>query len=227
MVKREEFLTSLLGQEGCKALKKATDHNPDLALSVIVRSLMGWLDVITRQDFQGKIPGTHYACEIKKNQSDTFSGHLKTKEDVVSFNNASLHNVAGAIATVLGVEDELPQNVDNTHLAALGKSIDLLIKARIVTSYKQKPVVPQKLSKSINLPRPSTRRVFRIAKASLTKSCSFCQEHFFKNDQFVGCHCFSGLSGCNLLNKSTEPVLSFNRSWDQEAITTLLEALKV
>jgi hypothetical protein len=221
--KRTKFLTGLLGADGAEALKKATDYNQNLAKSIVARSITGWLAVASRNDYKGKLPGNDYSCTLKKTEQG-FSGKIYNSQETVVFENATLNNVAGAIAIALGIDTEVPEKIDKISIQALGKSIDLLIKARFVADHRPQKVAPPSKKTIPSLPR-IVQRSYRLSKSALEAECKVCSEPFFVKEKFVSCHCFKGLGSINLLVKNEVPILTFNRSWDQEAITTLLEAL--
>lgn len=231
MNKRDSFLSSVLGPSGAKALNKATEANADLGSAIVARTIMSWLELVSRKDiFDGAIPDTNTRLLLKKS-NDVFDGVVHLDKKQLIFNNASLNQVAGSVAVALDLDNKVSSEVPGAQLVALGKSLDLLVKARFLSTH-QVPELPtiKKLSKSIikesRLPR--AKRLVKIELDALKTKCLVCKDNFFKAERFVGCHCFSELSSSiNLLRKNGKPVLSFNPNMDEDAVLAVLGALRI
>jgi hypothetical protein len=52
-----QFLKAVLGEDGAKALAKAAERAPELGNALLPRTIMAWLGVASRDDFEGTIPG--------------------------------------------------------------------------------------------------------------------------------------------------------------------------
>lgn len=130
-----KFLQIVLGQDGAKALAKATERAPILSSVLVPRTIVSWLDTAVRLQYEGEIPGLDNSyISLHKTESQTFTGALTVADNVHSFNEAELIHVAAAIGVALGISGQgVDPQLKGQDLSRLGKSIDLLVKARVVS----------------------------------------------------------------------------------------------
>ncbi len=135
MIFGEKFLAIVLGQDGAKALAKAAERAPILSSVLVPRTIISWLSTAVRLGYEGEIPGLDNSyISLNKTEAGTFVGALTVSENVHSFDGADLLHVAAAIGVALGVADQkLDPQLKGQDLGKLGKSIDLLVRARVVT----------------------------------------------------------------------------------------------
>lgn len=128
-----QFLVAVLGEDGARALAKASERSQELGNVLVPRTIMAWLGMAGRDSYEGDIPGViNSYVQFTKNEQD-YSGSVGVGEDVYTFENESIVHVAGAVAVALGIDHERAHpDLRDLDLARLGKSIDLLAKARAV-----------------------------------------------------------------------------------------------
>lgn len=126
------FLIGVLGKDGAHAFKKAIDREASLGGAVVPRAIMSWLNIATKYDYTGGIPGVSNTYLSFKKSETGLDGGISVGEEVYSFSGASAFHVAASVAVALGVENA-SANVRDQTLAKVGKSIDTLVKARIIT----------------------------------------------------------------------------------------------
>lgn len=128
------FLKSVLGDDGAEALRKANVRVPSLGAVLAPRTIISWLSTAVRVDYEGEIPGLENSYVNLQKSDDGYTGEMTVGDQVVSFDNSDVLHVAATIAVALGVDDAVDPSVKNTDISKLGKSIDLLVKARVVSS---------------------------------------------------------------------------------------------
>ncbi len=129
------FLKAVLGEDGAASLKKASDRLGDLEGVVVPRAIMAWLGVVARGDYEGELPGVEDSyLDFAKNDNGTYSGSISIGEGVFPFHNATVFQLAASMAMALGSgEIQIDGNFKDVDLVRLGKSIDLLAKAKYVS----------------------------------------------------------------------------------------------
>ena len=144
-----EFLKHVLGEDGQKAFEKADKRSGGIGVVLGPRAIIGWLSAAIKANFEGEIPGLHNSyISLQKHEANSFSGVLTIGEQVHSFNEADILHVAANIAVALGIEDlEIPQHLKNSDISKLGKSIDMLVKARVIAK-----ALSQDLQKNLQPP---------------------------------------------------------------------------
>lgn len=132
---KTKFLASVLGQDGASALLKAASRSEELENALLPRTILAFLGIVARSDFEGEIPGIDNSyLEFKKNDK-AYSGSITIGEEVYAFDQASLYHLAASIAVAIGADHErVDPSLRDLDIARLGKSIDLLAKARVVTN---------------------------------------------------------------------------------------------
>ena len=135
-VQRYAFLQAILGTDGAQALAKATERQPALAPVLIPRAIMSWLDLLDRDgDYEGDLPGVDNAyLEFAKSECG-YTGIISVGNSSWGFEAATSLHLAASIGVALGVDaDALDPEMRNVDLQRLGKSLDLLVKARAVAA---------------------------------------------------------------------------------------------
>ena len=132
--KKYGFLKAVLGQDGAAALKKAADRLGGLEDTILPRAVLAWLSVAARGDYEGAIPGIDDSyLDFTKNENGSYSGSIAMGEGIVPFYNATVFNLAASIALSLGAE-QFSDSFKNVDLVKLGKSIDIMAKAKFVSN---------------------------------------------------------------------------------------------
>lgn len=128
------FLKSVLGEDGAVALKKAAERSAELENALVPRAILSWLGISARTDYEGELPGLDNTYLQFKKSEDLYSGSISIDDGIYNFDSATLYHLAASIAVSMGVDsDKVSSDVRDLDLARLGKSIDLLVKARVVT----------------------------------------------------------------------------------------------
>lgn len=135
----DEFLTSVLGPSGAKALSKALDRSPQLAHALVPRTILSWVGLACRLGYSGTVPGTDVQVSFTKSTA----GYDGTVDDF-SLQSASIYQLSSALALALGVRpSEAPKQLKDLDLARLGKSIDLLVKYNTVRTHRMVKTEPK------------------------------------------------------------------------------------
>ena len=128
-------MVSILGSDGACALRKAAERSPEVEAVLVPRSVLAWINLIGRDDYEGDLPGVVDTSLTFKKSEDTYTGSITIGNDQYTFDHASSLHLASAVAVALGVDAEsFDPALKDLDLARLGKSIDLLVKAHSVTS---------------------------------------------------------------------------------------------
>lgn len=126
------FLEAILGTSGAQALQKAVQKNPGLETVLIPRTLVSWLNLVARDGFEGTVPGSPNSyCRLQKSETG-YSGAVTIGDFVHSFDANTVLHVAAALSVSMGAR-ELPTDVSPDQLQRLGKSLDLLVKAKAIS----------------------------------------------------------------------------------------------
>lgn len=126
------FLKDVLGIDGAKALEKAVERAPVLDSVLVPRTILAWLNTAVRLGYEGEVPGLNNSYIKLTKYEELLDGLITIGETTYPFEHSSVTHVAAAIGVALGanlkpIDDDLKGN----ELSLLGKSIDLLVKARI------------------------------------------------------------------------------------------------
>jgi hypothetical protein len=131
--RKYNFLKAVLGDQGAEALAKAAERSESVEGVLIPRTVMAWLGVVSRFDYEGTIPGVDDAyIDFAKNEYGTWDGSVAVGHGVFPFENASLVQLAASIAVALDSNSELPE-IRDVDIVRLGKSIDILVKSKYVS----------------------------------------------------------------------------------------------
>jgi len=150
------FLIAVLGVDGARALRKAVERSSECETVLVPRAILAWL-ALPQEEYEGDLPGIENTyCSFKKSENG-FDGSVTMGKDVYQFQGASQLHLASAIAVSIGVDSDRPHpSLRDLDLVRLGKSIDLLAKARYVAERLAKS---RSLEKAISLipPGPEVR----------------------------------------------------------------------
>lgn len=133
------FLQAVLGADGAGALAKAAQRSPSLEAALLPRAIMAWLGVMARASYEGGIPGAGNSYLAFEKSEDRYSGTVGIGETLYSFEKASLYHLGACVAVALGADHErVSPGLRDLDIERLGKSIDLLAKARITVAELKK-----------------------------------------------------------------------------------------
>lgn len=129
---KAKFLQGVLGVDGSRALRKATDRDSRLGAVVLPRTILGWLNFIGNYEYEGQLPNVDNSyIQLSKNEDSTFDGSIDIEGYVYDFVKSDIYHVASAIALALGETSvNTDSNVRDMVLVKLGQSIDILAKAQ-------------------------------------------------------------------------------------------------
>lgn len=144
-----KFLVSVLGADGAKALAKAAERSQELENALLPRTILAWLGIAARSDYEGGIPGVDNTYIQFQKSEDKFTGSISIGDDIYSFEDAALLHMASAVAVALGQDHErVSPGLRDMDIQRLGKNIDTLVKARVaVAELRKMRVEPQSLNK--------------------------------------------------------------------------------
>lgn len=132
--KKMQFMRAVLGRDGAEALSKAVTRTQELEHVLLPRTILAWLEVASRWDYEGEVPGVENTYLSFRKDEDGYTGSIKLDDGDYVFARASLAHVAASIAVALGADHErIAKSVRDIDLARIGKSIDLLAKAKVAT----------------------------------------------------------------------------------------------
>jgi hypothetical protein len=126
---RYGFLVATLGEDGAQALAKAAERAPVLQAVLVPRAILAWLQNV--ETFEGELPGVEnsYVCFSKA--ENAYTGTVSVGDTAYGFEAATPLQLAASIGIALGVDaDTLDPSLKDVDLQRLGKSVDLLAKAR-------------------------------------------------------------------------------------------------
>lgn len=128
----KDFLIAVAGPSGAQALLKATERIPGLESVIVPRALVAWLNLVARTGFEGPIPGSPNSyCRLQKGEHG-YTGAVTVGDFVHSFEDNTVLHTAASLAVSMGI-NSIPSDVGAEQLQRLGKSLDLLIKAKAIS----------------------------------------------------------------------------------------------
>lgn len=139
--KKTEFLTVVLGADGAGALKKALDKSPQLSAVLLPRTILSWTLSASNWGYEGPIPGVAKSF-INLRRSETpglYSGAISTPAGTVTFVDTTLYRLAAHLALTLDVDPRVAPELKDVDLARLGKSIDVLTRANLLSKARPGP----------------------------------------------------------------------------------------
>lgn len=129
-----QFLQAVLGDDGARALAKAVERREDLGNALVPRAILSWIGIAARAQYEGPLPGLANTYISFKKSERGYNGQVAVDDTMYAFNEASLFHVASAVAVSMGIDHErVDGRLRDVDIARLGKNIDLLVGARIVT----------------------------------------------------------------------------------------------
>lgn len=149
--RKYQFLEAVVGHDGARALAKASEHAVELDHAIFPRTILAWLAVASRFGHDGTVPGIEDVKLSFKKSERGFDGYVTLDGALHRFEGASVDHLAGCVAVALGLDHErVAESASPQKIAKLGKSIDLLVKSRMVLKLGKDEKDDQK--KKINLP---------------------------------------------------------------------------
>jgi hypothetical protein len=131
---RAQFLIEVLGADAARALAKAASRSEHLAQMIVPRTILAMLEATPA--YAGTVPGFD-ECSLSYAKSEKgFTGNVTLGEDLYKFEAQSIFHVAGALATAMGIDSLMFNTGRDTELQRLGKSIDLMAKAHLISESK-------------------------------------------------------------------------------------------
>jgi ribosomal protein S14 len=129
--RRTAFLSAVLGSDGSSALNKAAERSPELGAALWPRTILAWLNTV-REDFEGELPGVENTyVQFSKNENG-YSGSIAIGEEVYKLEKASVFEMLASVAVALDLDQQPSGDLRDIDLEKLGRSVDLLAKARMV-----------------------------------------------------------------------------------------------
>lgn len=134
-------MSAVLGDDATTALVKAGERSEPLAAILGPRTVVGWVNLASRWDFDGVIPGHDTSYLRFEKTEHGLTGAVALGERQLDFENAQPEHLAAMLCVGLGCATELAKSEDETNLALaqLGETIDLMVKARVATLLKSEP----------------------------------------------------------------------------------------
>jgi hypothetical protein len=127
------FMKSILGEDGQQAFDKMIKRAPGIGVLLAPRTILGWISTASRINYEGELPGVNNSYVSLSKSEDGIHGAVAVEGVQHTFEGHDLVHVAAAISQALGVESiDIDPSVRDTDLSKLGKSIDLLVKARTI-----------------------------------------------------------------------------------------------
>jgi hypothetical protein len=135
------FMNAVLGEDATAALAKAEERSAVLAGVVGPRTILGWVMLASRWDYDGFVPG-HDGSQLQFAKSENgLTGIVALGEQQLDFENARPEHLAAMLCVGLGCPPDLSKSEGATQLALvqLGETIDLMVKSHIVNLLKNEP----------------------------------------------------------------------------------------
>lgn len=132
------FMNAVLGEDATTALVKAGERSESLANVIGPRVIVGWVNLASRWDYSGVVPG-HEASFLQFQKSEHgLTGAVALGDQQLDFENAQADHLAAMLCVGLGCPPDLKKSegASAPALEALGRSIDLMVKMRVVDLLK-------------------------------------------------------------------------------------------
>lgn len=132
------FMHEVLGEDAATALAKAGERSEALASIVGPRTVVGWVNLAARWDYDGSVPGQEGSFLQFQKTEHGLTGAVAMGDQQLDFQNAQPEHLAAMLCVGLGCPPDLAKSEDATQLALarLGETIDLMVKARVATLLK-------------------------------------------------------------------------------------------
>lgn len=174
------FMHAVLGEDAATALMKAGERSSALASVVGPRTVVGWVNLASRWDYNGVVPGLDESFLSFTKNEDGLSGAIAIGDQQLDFENAQPENLAAMMCVGLGCTPDLSKSEDANAvaLAQLGETIDLMVKTRVV----------------------------RLLKAE-TPQCAKCHKFYSRENVSDRCpHCSEPLEKAELPGRQAKPI---------------------
>lgn len=174
------FMNAVLGEDAALALMKAGERSSALASVVGPRTVVGWVNLASRWDYNGVVPGLDESFLAFTKNEDGLSGAIAIGDQQLDFENAQPENLAAMMCVGLGCAPDLSKSEDANAvaLAQLGETIDLMVKTRVV----------------------------RLLKAE-TPQCAKCHKFYSRENASDRCpHCSEPLEKAELPGRQAKPI---------------------
>ena len=137
------FMRAVLGEDATTALMKAGERSEALAAVIGPRTVLGWCLLASRWPYDGVVPGHDDSLLHFKKSEKGLTGIIAMGSEQLDFENAQPENLASMMCVGLGCQLALvkSEGVGPVAMAKLGETIDLMVKARVVSLLKAE--VPQ------------------------------------------------------------------------------------
>lgn len=127
----EKFMLAVLGEGGSSALKKAVERQEALEAVLAPRVILGWSLAAAHWGYEGSLPGIPDShISISKGEPGT----VIIKGDSFSLETSDPYRLAATISFCLNVPPDVDPEIESLDLNRLGKSIDVLVKSRLLRS---------------------------------------------------------------------------------------------
>jgi hypothetical protein len=228
--KKLDFLEQVAGPDGAAALAKASDLGPDLEWAIFPRAVLSWLMAVTvGSGYDGNVPSTTSRLVLQKHEAG-YSGVVQIDGEDYTFASQPLSHVAGSVAiAVAGISEPAPGFVSPA-LAKLGKSIDLLVRARTLRKFGPEPPDPTAPPTNKKSPGGAAGGAkVKVTKSSAQADCPTCGGGArFQGGKFAGCACFRDLTKHAVCVETPDYYeLTLDRHWDSDAVRCLEECFDV
>jgi hypothetical protein len=236
----EKFMTQVLGEEAAQALQRGCSKSEELQSLMGPRVILAWIN--EHPEFNGNIPGVPESLLSFKKSEGYLEGSIELGQYAYTFAQADDTHLAATLTVILGGAQPKPERIRTPELADLGKSVDKLVKSRILRLIKQAQdaatsAPPQKQlepeAPEGNQRDKQTQRTVQTPKMQVTKSqsdhkCSTCGAPSFRREQFTGCYCMKSLAKY----ASSVPCecgyeISFHQMWTNSNIQLLKDIMGV
>ena len=150
--RKYRFLQAVLGEDGARALAKASARSREIEPALLPRAIMAWLGSAGLGDYEGDIPGVPDTyLQFRKSEEGRFTGSVSIDRVVYTFKRASPLHLAASIAVAVGADQEsLSPSLRDLDIQRLGKSLDTLVKARaVVAELRKMRTSEEQLAKTI------------------------------------------------------------------------------
>ncbi len=117
------------------------ERNPGLESIVLPRTVIAWLTAVS-DGHCGSIPGVPNSLLSLSKSDSNYNGTAAIGDFVHSFDSNSLLHIAASISVSLGATNIQDSSINPEQIQKLGKSIDLLIKAKRIIDLKKARELP-------------------------------------------------------------------------------------
>lgn len=237
------FLRETLGTDGAAAMKRAITKDPRLEYYLVPRTCLSW--ALTKNQFEGSFPGTDIYVQFVKSE-DGYTGSIgKDNNPVTKFTAPDEFNLVAELLTAFDYKTGVFEGTDRT-LVSLGKSVDALLRARMLTNKfikggvdlpgttakpfaqgtPEEPLKPVNVQAGKTKPKLPKLPILKVERKELSKSCKTCDGIMFKSEKFVGCMCWRDLAKhATTTMYSDGAVVEFSKEADRSIVNALYREL--